>query len=303
MKKILTVLLSLCLLVSLAACFAISANAEEAEDISVTVGQKFEWNSQKGELAKQRAWAGGKGKSPDGLWKYQFYSHVKQIYGDLVYSSAVNCYAWTKDVGSSEEGLNYARAREFGLNFHPGKEADVVKVFTCPSGGTVELQTIATRLYEVGEGTTGTSIAIYLEDQLVYPEEGGGDYLLLDDTTTQDFKVTIDVAKNQRIYIHVGGVDKNIGGDAINMENFVTYTAVNDASADTSDKTLSLDIPTAEDEDLTLTDMDATGSVGGSAGQSSNQGGAGWVLWVVIAAVVVVILVVVVVIVKKKKAQ
>lgn len=302
MKKILTVLLSLCLLVSLAACFAISANAEESEEISVTVGQKFEWNNQKGDIAKQKAWTGGKGKSPDGLWKYQFFAHTKQVYGDLVYAPSVYCYAWTKDVGSSEDGFNYARVREYGSNFHPGKEADVVKVFTCPSGGTIELQTIATRVFEVGEGATGTSIAIYLEDQLVYPAEGGGDYLLLDDTTTHDFKVTVDVAKNQRIYIHVGAVDKHISGDAIIMENYVTYKAVNDTSAETSDKTVSFDIPTAEQEDLTLTDMDATGSVGGSDTQG-NQSSAGWVLWVVIAAVAVVILVVVVVIVKKKKAQ
>ncbi|MBQ4323543.1 MAG: hypothetical protein IJC19_06360, partial [Clostridia bacterium] len=109
MKKILTILLSVCLLASVATAFAVGASA--AEDIDVTVGQKFEWNDQSGDQDAMRAWLRGKGVSPDGLWKYQVYVLAKDMYLDTVLAGS-NYYAWNANPG--DKGLGYARARNGG---------------------------------------------------------------------------------------------------------------------------------------------------------------------------------------------
>ena len=141
MKKFLTILLSLCVLASLAVSFAVSS---AAEDIEVTVGQRFEWNDQSESPETQKAWRQGKGTSPDGLWQYLVYVHAKKTYLPTVLSN--DGFAWAANPG--DRGIGYARARVYGTNFHPGEAGDIVKAFTFPSGGTVTVESVVARAKE-----------------------------------------------------------------------------------------------------------------------------------------------------------
>lgn len=301
MKKILTVILSLCLLASLATCFAVSAHAEEK--IEVTVGQVFEWNDQSTDATTQLAWRTGKGTSPDGLWKYQFYSLNKKVYQDLVWADGGQ-YAWTNKPGSDDSGIGYARVRQYGKNFHPANAADVVKVFTAPSGGTIFVSTTLNRDNDVQAGGTsnGSSFAIYVEDRLVYPEEGNGEFLTLVSSTPQTVEVTFDVKAGERVRFHIGAIG-NQGGDSTNMSNTITYKSVNDEVAgDLTDKTVTVTqygtgvykppIPGGDDD-----------ANGGDRDLPTRNDGlpTGAIVGIVIGAVAVVAIAVVVVIVLKKK--
>lgn len=303
MKKLLTVILSLCLLASLATCFAVSAHAEEK--VEVTVGQVFEWNDQSTDANTQRAWRTGKGTSPDGLWKYQFYSLNKKVYQDLVFANGSQ-YAWTANPGNDDSGIGYARVRQFGKNFHPAYAADVVKVFTAPSGGSIFVSSILSRDNDVQSGTTatGSSFAIYVEDRLVYPEEGNGEFLTLVSSTPQTVEVTFDVKAGERVRFHIGAIGDQ-GGDSTNMSNTITYKSINDEVAEeVTDPTVTVSqygtntykppIPGDNDND------------GGDRDLPTRNNGisTGAVVGIVIGAVAVVaIAVVVVIVLKKKKAE
>ena len=295
MKKILTVFLALCLIAAFGTMFAISSFAEEAtEEIDVTAGMKFEWNDSS-ENAKQ--WIQSKGVSPEGLWKYQMYALEKGIYQDLaaVYSSG---FAISTNPG--DDGVGYARVRKNGINFHPGKTADVVKAFTCPSGGTIEVTSVLTREKDVSQTGTGTSFCVYLGSQLVYPADGSP-YMILNSKDPQTFTFTVDVAKGQVLRFHIGGIDGNIAGDSTNMSNVVTYKAVNDSvGEDEVSGTITFDRVS------NTVSVDAIGANNGNNGSSlntsngGNGGNVGLIIGIV-AGVVVVAAVVVVVIIKKKQ--
>ncbi len=311
MKKILTILLSLCLLVSLATCLAmVTTGAEEA---TVTVGQVFEWNDQSkavsGDAATELAWRKGKATSPDGNWKYSFYALEKKVYRPVVIATN-NIYAWTSNPGSDDGGIGYARVREFGKNFHPASKADIVKTFICPSGGSIQISSTVARDNNLVAGKgTGTSFAIYKENTegrtLIYPEAGAGEYITLVDTNPQTFEVTVDVAKGERIHIHIGAIEDQ-GGDAVDMENTVIYKSISDAEVGgvITDGTVGNTSSFGRDyTDPVLGDKNQ--SNGGSNAQGNNGGGlpTSAIVGIVIGAVAVVGIAVAVVIILKKKKQ
>ncbi len=305
MKKILTVFLAVCLLASLATCFAFSSSA--AEEIDVTAGSKFEWNDQSGDAKKQTAWRTGKGKSPDGLWQYHFYSLVKKMYQPMVFANGAQ-YAWTTNPGGDDSGLGYARVRELGKNFHPAVAADVVKTFYCPAGGTIEITSTLARQMDLVAGTsqTGTSFAIYVEDRLVYPEEGGGEFLTLVSTAPQTVTVTVEVAKNERVRFHIGAIGDQ-GSDGVNMENTIVYKSVDDSKvADEKSDTkwqnsvyVNPDLPTDQ------INNNVNNNNNNNNNNTNNDGGisAGAIIGIVVGAVSVVGIAVAVVVILKKKKQ
>ena len=305
MKKLLTVLLALCLMTSLVACFAVSANA--AEEIDVVVGSKFEWNDQSSAAAK---WREGNGKSEDGLWQYHLYRleapDDQDPYRPLVWSSAA-CYAWNKSA-TNAGGIGYARVRDNGATFHPATKADVVKTFYCPSGGTIEITSVLSRVDEidVAAGYNGSSFAIYVEDRLVYPEAGGGDYLILDSTTPQTVTVkNIEVAKNEHVHIHIGAVGEQ-SADLVRMTNSIRYIGVNDSEIDEHSHTVSQNsYKPPEGVDVPTINNNNNNNNGGNT-QNNNQGGGlstGAIIGIVIGGVAVIGIAVAVVVILKKKQQ
>ncbi len=310
MKKILTIVLTLCLLVTVVSSFAMASFA--ATKVDVMVGQTFEWNDHSADPQTKSKWFTSNGVSPDGLWTYKVYVLAKDLYIPVVlhsegYMIESEGFAWNAKPGDT--GIGYARVMAYGTRFHPGEAADIVKVFTCPSGGTITLDTTIARVHDwVGGdgGTTPTSFAVYLEDQLVYPQNNEYETL----TSTQEKKISFDVnvKENQRLFIHIGAVDAQQSGDAVNMVNTVTYKSVNDDVAEidtTTTSTSTKDIPSASIPDFTDgpatdKDKDSTRTVslpGGGNDDSSNTG----LIIGVVAAVVVVAAAAVVIVIKKKK--
>lgn len=301
MKKILTLFLTLCLLASVATCFAFSANAEET-DIEVSVGSTFEWNSQAesvtGDPKTKFAWYKSNGVSPDGLWSYKFYSLNKKMYKSLVLSGSN--FAWSASAGNDDGGIGMARVVNLGGTFHPGYAADVVKEFTCPSGGKIRISSTVARQKDAA-GTTGASFAIYVEDRLVYPEEGNGDYLTLVSSTPQTIDVDVEVSKNERVRIHIGAIEEQ-EEDYVDMSNTITYTSVNDDVAEglTEDTLVFSTIPRTDDGPGNANNNNN----GGSKLPTKNDGlSTGAIIGIVAGAVAVVGIAVVVVIVLKKKKQ
>ena len=307
MKKILAFCLVLCVFASMAASFAVSASAD---DIQVSIGQKFEYNSQAATADSQLAWRKQAG-SPDGLWQYEMYALEKKAYYELVFSSE-SCFAWMKTPGST--GVGYARVRDNGTNFHPAQLADVVKTFHCPSGGKIQFTTTVARDTEWTSESNGTpsSIAIYLDDELVYPT-GGAEYEQLTSTTPSTIKLDLEVKKHSRIRVHIGAIGDQ-GSDGVDMENTVIYKSVNNEVLDPApersvpygtgkvDEGTGLDPwgPSITDRHSTKTSTNVN-----TGAQTGNENNGGFpVVPVVIGVVAVVaVAVVVVLVLKKKKAE
>ena len=285
MKRILPILLTVCLLAALFT--ALTVNSGAAEDVQVTVGQKFEWNDQSADSNTQKAWRLGGGKSPDGMWEYMFYSLAKKVYGHVVLSS--DGFAWSKTPGDT--GIGYARARGFGKNFHPGEAADIVKVFNVPSGGTITVDTIIKRVNEWVAGTnTATSLAVFLDSEQVFP--AGGGVMSIVSATEQTYTFDVDVKKGQRLYIHIGCIDGNQSGDAVEMANYVTYKSVNDEVAESTEI-----VPPPKPVETIETVIVCPGPQPYDEGSS-----VGLIIGIVAAVVVVIGVVVAVIVIKKKKA-
>lgn len=301
MKKLLLIALSLCMMLGTVAAFAVPSVAIEdgVNEVEVVAGSSFSWNDQSGDPDSQKVWRFGKGKSPDGLWQYLFYSPKRKVYGPMVYSSH-GYYAWAKEPGVS--GLGYARARDFGRNFHPGETADVVKCFTFPSGGTVTVDTVIARVtaWEEGTDTTPTSLTIFLDDRQVFP--ANGEYETIVSDVEQTYSFDIDVIANQRLYIHIGCIDGNMQGDAVIMSNFVTYTAVDERTYLESDSLSESDSLRGPDCVLTV-DVSKTDTVPSNPtdGSSSSAEDSFSPLLYVIAAVILALLIAVTLFVFRKK--
>lgn len=221
MKKTFVLLISLVFV--FAFCFGSSAETEEG----VIAGQTFAWNDSSDNA---RAWMLSKGVSPDGLWKYQMYVLDRNVYLGLNKLNS-NGFAWSKTPG--EDGVGGARVRNCGVNFHPGQTADVVKAFTCPSGGTVEVVSVLARETDVLAQETGVSFRVYLGKELVYPADGSA-YVVIDTKEPQTFTFTLDVARDQVLFFHIGAIDGNISGDSTDMTNEITYKLVNNRSIEST---------------------------------------------------------------------
>lgn len=294
MKKILALVLTLCVALSMAVAFGSMANAEENE-IDVTVGMKFEYNASES-VAK---WLAEKGTSPDGLWAYKVQPLARPgVFMNVVINSGPY-YAWADPSGDS--GLGYARVRELGINFHPGTDADIVKVFYCPSGGTIKLDTTIRRVNEFiaqeGSSATPTSLAIFVEDRKVFPE-GADEYISISSIEDQTYSVTFSVAKNERVYIHIGAMGDQ-ASDAVEMSNTITYEEINGDIGDPSDVTFENSRDTVDAPSSTKTDKPNPTII---VPPKDNGPNVGLIIGVVVA-VVVVAGVAAFLFIKKKKAE
>ena len=309
MKKILTILLSLCLLAALAVSLAVTSSADE----DVSIGQRYEWNAQDADTTTLKNWRLGGGISPDGLWTYKIFVLNTEKYMPAVVVSLESYYAWSPSPGTT--GLGYARVRDYGLNFHPAEAADIVKMFTCPSGGTVTLETNIARVFDFdpSSGGTPTSFAVYVADgigagkkaenrQKVYPLDN--DFESITSSKEKTISVDIDVKKGQVIFVHIGAIDGQQGSDSVNMTNSVTYIAVNDEIAEevTDVDTGRTNIPTRTDSVGPLTGAD-TGN-GSVSINNADEGGSSMGLIIgIVVGVAVVAAVAVVILLKKKKSE
>jgi hypothetical protein len=232
------------------------------------------------------------------------YALEQKAYYELVFVYEKNIsgayFAWAKIPGNT--GVGYARVRDNGTNFHPAQLADVVKTFHCPSGGKIQFTATVARDSEWTSESTGTpsSIAIYLDDVLVYPT-GGAEYEQLTSTTPFTIKLDLEVKKNSRVRVHIGAIGDQ-GSDGVDMENTVIYKSVNNEVLDPAperSKPYSNGTGGGGNPSIVPKPKD-TVTNGPSNVQTGNENNGGFpVVPVVIGAVAVVVVLVL----KKKKAE
>ena len=278
MKKTLTIILTICIALSLSAGFG--GVAIEDPDIEVSVGMQFAWN--KGTDPDEQ-WLSNGGWSADGLWCYKIHPVIRpQLYLEAIIT-ADGEYAWSATPETAAI-LADARIRAKGEGVQPGIETDAVKVFHCPAAGTVRLETTIRRVteYITKEDSleTPTTLAVYVEDRRVCPE-ADAEFIVISSTEEKTFSCTFQVHKNERVYIHVGAMG-NAENDEVIMSNTITY------------EELYKGCPPPPTTGSTATDQTTTDTENGSS--------AGLILGIV-AAVVVVVGAVAFIFIKKKKAE
>ena len=310
MKKVLTALFCLVLLVALASSLVVTTSADEPE---ITIGQSYAWNNQAVDANAEKAWRLGGGVSPDKNWTYKVCVLATGKYLPVVISSAAGGYAWAASPGDT--GIGFARVRYAGVNFHPAEAADIVKVFTCPSGGTITLDTTVARSTEFDPTSSGTptSFAVYICDGIdgkklpvnkekIYPVDDG--YVTLTSAEEKNISIPdIEVAKGQMIMIHIGAIEGNQASDAVNMSNTITYTGISDGEIDP-------DSISTEDGKPSVPTRDSIGTLKPAGGSQTttttapveDSGSLGLIIGIVAGAVVAAA-VVVVILLKKKKSE
>lgn len=300
MKRTLSILCCLCLVLSMAAALTLNASAE----VEVTLGQEFAYNG--ASTAEERlAWR-THNPSEDGLWKYMFYHLGKGVYSDMKSVKTQGAqYSWngTEASNSGTGDFDYCLVREYGKNFHPGSGADVCKAFICPTGGTVNIRTT---IYRANEWTseskgTPTGFAIFVGAKQIFPESGSG-YESITSKTPREITCTAEVLQGEQIIFRINCIDGDKASDAVYMENFVSYSAINRDGPVVTDTNTGL-VASYHDIDVdvtipTLVDTD----VSGNADTASSGLSTGAIVGIVIGAVVVVgAAVAAILIVKKKK--
>lgn len=181
------------------------------KEVEVKPWQIFEWN-----YYDDDAWQKGKGVSPDGLWEFKLYSLTEDKY--------VNARM------SDGSYLKNCMSKNYFDGFRPPIDYDLVKVFTCPSGGTIRLETlIGNDLNNGNVVQNGSSLAIYLDGEQVYPTDGSK-YEIFPNVRTLYREITLNVKKNQKIYIHLGSLANTHEND-VSLKNRVVYKSVNDSVA------------------------------------------------------------------------
>lgn len=183
----------------------------------VQPGQTFEWtvmqhvnglNSGASEYLS--------GFSSDSFWHYEYYRNGK--YENMNYSKRSRIFT------SSAGGTISQR----GDWFQPAQGCNVVKTFLCPSGGRIVLDN--TLWCSSGWSLPmEITFAVYLDNERVFPSDGSPYVVLGRDMTRPNYKITLDVKKNQQLRIHLGTFQSS--DIRISMENKVTYQTVNEDTA------------------------------------------------------------------------
>ena len=183
-------------------------------EIPVKQWQRFQFIMPSISDADKSAWKATRGESPDGLWTFKLYDLQKDVYLHAFNSSG---------------NATFNAVKEGGVSFAPPVSFDVVKVFTCPSGGTVRLENVIRADdddFSLKEGN-GVSFSVYLDGELVYPADGTL-YEVITSPRGKYREIELEVKKNQKIYFHLGSRGNNHDEYGY-MRNSVVYESVNDA--------------------------------------------------------------------------
>ena len=161
----------------------------------------------------------------DPHWAWEWTPSGKTTFSPMTYQMVEK---YGREMYASDWNTNpYNYVDSNGEKLHPAANADTVKTFTVPYTGTVELNTVVSRYYNLADITTsganGTSLRILVNTTQVYPLYSS--YLTLETTTAKDFNVSFPVTKGDKIRIIIGGMGQ-VTSDAVKMENTVTYTSL-----------------------------------------------------------------------------
>lgn len=150
MKKIVCLLFSFLLLVSLVPTFTF---ANESADY---IFETYKY------VAADHAQEIKSGKNPiaDGLWQFEYLEKADNQFKLMIYSASGYYKA-----DNTATDWEYPRARENGGDLHPGPNAQAARTFVAPADGTVNLDVVFVKKYDINT----TTYAVYLNDKIIYP--------------------------------------------------------------------------------------------------------------------------------------
>ncbi len=157
-----------------------------------------------------------------GNWSFE-YRDSNDTFGDMTYQyvEKYNKYMYASDW--TAHAYNYVDL--LGVKMHPAKTRDVVKTYTAPHDGRIEMAVKVARYFEyVAEGSQNpTSLRVYKNNEQIWPTNGGQKEIT--SATAATYRICADVRTGDKIRCVVGSMG-NTTQDGISMYNTVTYRAV-----------------------------------------------------------------------------
>ncbi len=157
-----------------------------------------------------------------GNWSFE-YRDSNDTFGNMTYQyvEKYSKYMYASDWNA--HAYNYVDS--LGVKLHPAKARDVVKTYTVPHDGRVEMTIKIARYNEyVAEGSKNpTSLRVYKNNEQIWPTNGSQKEIT--SATAVTIRVHTDVRVGDKIRCVVGSMG-NTTNDAVSMYNTVTYRAV-----------------------------------------------------------------------------
>lgn len=243
------------------------------------------------------------GKQDNNHWYFSYLDKSDNLFRKLAFVRSNNWFE-----GPAEGGYEYLMIKE--LEMHPSLKGSPAKVFSCPSGGTVELSFQAW-MQSAHLSPTGTGVAVYHNGVKIWPADQDF-YKLTNDVFVHTLQ--INVAKGDDLAVVIDALQENISFDATNVRTSVTYLSQNDSVRTEWPEYPKEEVPTtppqtepttppqtepSENPSVPSEETLASAQSGEQAQQPASNNGSWWIIVVVVAvlagAAVAVILL------KKKK--
>ena len=158
------------------------------------------------------------GKQDNNHWYFSYLDKSDNLFRKLAFVRADNWFE-----GPAEGGYEYLLIKE--LEMHPSLKGSPAKVFSCPSGGTVELSFQAW-MQSAHLSPSGTGIAVYHNGVKIWPADQDF-YKLSNDVFVHTMQV--NVAEGDDLAVVIDALQENISFDATNVRTSVTYLSHNDS--------------------------------------------------------------------------
>lgn len=158
------------------------------------------------------------GSQYNNCWNFCYLDKTDNLFRKLAFVRADNYFQ-----GTAEGGYEYLMIKQ--LEMHPAVKGSPAKVFSCPSGGKVQLSFQAW-MQNSRMSPTGTGVAVYKNGVKIWPEQQ--DFMKLDSTILLQ-RLEIDVAKGDDLAVVIDALEKNVNYDATNVRVAATYLSRNDA--------------------------------------------------------------------------
>ncbi len=256
MKKTLALLMSMALILSVVAGFAVSANAAPLEYVNETYAlqdymdefgthhESMEKDPIKQGYIREEGFAFG-----DNTWTYEYWepsedgstgtfkpmtAFFAEVADGWVHGGWTNFYTANAESAWTKNGMTYCSVRNNGKTLHPGDTAGIVVTFNVPADGVISYD-LAISLYggdnrSSTAGKGGDVLALYVNDERIWPAAGQEPCVVYSDTASsaEPYEVSVDsfrVKGGDKVRFMVTTDNGNNGSAGTTLESYpvVTY--------------------------------------------------------------------------------
>ncbi len=260
MKKTLALLMSMALILSVVAGFAVSANAAPLEYVNRTYAMQdymdeFGTHHTKDNMTPDTTYEGAYIKQEgytfgDNTWTFEYWepsedgttgtfkpmtAFFAEAQSGWVHGGWTNFYTSNAESAWTKNGMTYCSVRNNGKQLHPGDTAGVVVTYIVPADGVISYD-LSIMLYG-GENRSSTAgkggdiLALYVNTDRIWPAAGQPDCVVYSDTASdaEPFEVSVDsfrVKAGDKVRFMVRTDNGNNGSAGTNLVDFpvVSYS-------------------------------------------------------------------------------